>query len=102
LFLPQERVVFIKPAGAIHENDKKNVLHHGFCFGMCKERDLISLEAAANTKQLPFLHKAFNFLNTELTCCQVAMMEALPPGLSVLGRTTATASLGNQPGVTMC
>jgi len=78
-FLPQERVVFIKPAGAIHENDKKNVLHHGFFALGCARAGLDILEAAANTKQLPFLHNAFNFLNTELTCCQVAMMQALPP-----------------------
>ena len=78
-FLPQERVVFIKPVGAIHENDKKNVLHHGFFALGCARAGLDILEAVANTKQLPFLHNAFNFLNTELTCCQDAMMQALPP-----------------------
>ncbi len=77
-FLPQERVVFIKAAGAIHENDKKNVLHHGFFALGCARAGLDILEAAANTKQLPFLHNAFESLNRELTCCQVAMMQALP------------------------
>ena len=77
-FLPQERVVFIKPAGAIHENDKKNVLHHGFFALGCARAGLDILEATAKTKQLPFLKPAFDCLNEELTRCQTAMMQALP------------------------
>jgi alkylation response protein AidB-like acyl-CoA dehydrogenase len=41
-FLPEEHVVFVKPAGAIHENDKKNVLHHGFLPWGVQEQDWIS------------------------------------------------------------
>ncbi len=77
-FLPQERVVFIKKAGAIHENDKKNVLYHGFSALGCARAGLDILEAAAKTKQLPFLKPAFDSLNEELTRCQTAMMQALP------------------------
>jgi len=77
-FLPQERVIFVKKAGAIHENDKKNVLYHGFSALGCARAGLDILETAAKTKQLPFLKPAFDSLNEELTRCQTAMMQALP------------------------
>ncbi len=78
-FLPAERVVSIKPAGAIHEADKRNVLHHGFFALGCARAGLDILEAAAKTKQLPFLKLAFESLDEELTRCHNAMMQALPP-----------------------
>ena len=78
-FLAEERVVFVKPAGAIHENDKKNVLHHGFVALGCARAGLDILESAAKTKQLPFLKLASESLNGELIRCQAAMMQALPP-----------------------
>ncbi|HEY9635983.1 MAG TPA: acyl-CoA dehydrogenase family protein [Coleofasciculaceae cyanobacterium] len=78
-FLPEERLVFIKPAGAIHESDKRNVLHHGFFALGCARAGLDILEAAAKTKQLPFLSHAFDCLSEELTHCQAAMMQALSP-----------------------
>lgn len=77
--LPEERVVFVKPPGAIHENDKKNVLHHGFFALGCATAGLDILEVAAKTKQLPFAIATFESLQAELTCCQMAMMQALPP-----------------------
>ena len=77
-FLPQERVVFIKPIGAIHENDQKNVLHHGFYSLGCARAGLDIVEAAYQTKQLPFIQQAFDALDAELTRCQSAMMQALP------------------------
>jgi alkylation response protein AidB-like acyl-CoA dehydrogenase len=78
-FLAKERVLFIKPAGAIHENDKKNVLHHGFFALGCARAGLDIVEAAYQTKQLPFIKLAFDAFNEELTRCQSAMMQALPP-----------------------
>jgi alkylation response protein AidB-like acyl-CoA dehydrogenase len=78
-FLPEAHVVFIKPAGAIHENDKKNVLHHGFFALGCARAGLDILEATARTKRLDFAIAAFESLNAELTRCQTAMMQALPP-----------------------
>jgi hypothetical protein len=78
-FLSEERVVFIKPAGAIHENDKKNVLHHGFFALGCARAGLDILEAVYHTKQLPFISKAFESLEGEVTRCETAMMQALPP-----------------------
>ncbi|MEW6491559.1 MAG: acyl-CoA dehydrogenase family protein [Cyanobacteriota bacterium] len=78
-FLPEERVVFIKPAGAIHENDKKNVLHHGFFALGCARAGLDIVEATYQSKQLPFIQQAFDALNEELNRCQSAMIAALAP-----------------------
>jgi alkylation response protein AidB-like acyl-CoA dehydrogenase len=78
-FLSEERVLFINPPHAIHENDKKNVLHHGFFALGCARAGLDILEAAHHTKQLPFISNAYESLNDELTRCNAAMLEALPP-----------------------
>jgi alkylation response protein AidB-like acyl-CoA dehydrogenase len=78
-FLPQELVVFVKGVGAIHENDKKNVLHHGFFALGCARAGLDLIETAGHTKQLPFISNAFESLNSELARCQAAMMQALSP-----------------------
>jgi alkylation response protein AidB-like acyl-CoA dehydrogenase len=78
-FLPEEHVLFVKRAGAIHENDKKNVLYHGFSALGCARAGLDILEAAHSSKQLPFLKLAFESLNEEVTRCNAAMIEALPP-----------------------
>jgi alkylation response protein AidB-like acyl-CoA dehydrogenase len=76
-FLPEERVIFIRPGRAIHESDKKNVLHHGFFALGCARAGLDILEAAYHTKQLPFIKLAFESLNEEVTRCDAAMMQAL-------------------------
>jgi len=78
-FLPQELVLFTKPADAIHENDQKNVLHHGFhCLGNTRA-GLDIIEAVYQNKQLPFIKQAFNTFNEELQRCQSAMIAALAP-----------------------
>lgn len=75
--LESDRVVAVKPAGAIHENDRKNVLHHGFFALGCAQAGLDILAKAYQKKQLLFLQQAFDSLDRELTrCCQV-MFEAL-------------------------
>lgn len=78
-FLAAERVFFVKPPGAIHENDQKNVLHHGFFALGCARAGLDIVEATAKTKSLPFITNAFNSLNEELTRCSEAMMRGLSP-----------------------
>lgn len=77
-FLSQEYVVFSRPPGAIHERDKKNVLHHGYFALGCARAGLDIVEAAYHSKQLPFIQQAFDSLNEELTHCQSAMMQPLP------------------------
>ncbi|NEQ07202.1 MAG: acyl-CoA/acyl-ACP dehydrogenase [Moorea sp. SIO4E2] len=75
-FLPEERVVSIAKAGAIHDNDQKKVLSAGFLALGCAQAGLDIVAAAAKTKQLDFLYNAFESLNGELTRCQTAMIEA--------------------------
>jgi len=78
-FLSEEYLVSIKPAGAIHESDHKNVLNQGFtCLG-CAEAALDIVERAAYTKQLVFINKAFESLTNELVRCQSAMLGGLSP-----------------------
>ncbi|MBW4577000.1 MAG: acyl-CoA/acyl-ACP dehydrogenase [Aphanothece sp. CMT-3BRIN-NPC111] len=74
-FLPQECVLFVKPAGWIQENDKKNVLHHGFFALGCARAGLDILEAASKTKPLPFITEAFKSLNQELTTCRAVIIQ---------------------------
>lgn len=78
-FLAEENVVSIKPAGAIHESDQKNILNQSFaCLG-CAEAALDIVETVANTKQMLFINKAFDSLASELMRCQSALLEALSP-----------------------
>ncbi|MBR8832806.1 MAG: cyclase family protein [Stigonema ocellatum SAG 48.90 = DSM 106950] len=75
-FLPTERVVFVKPAGWIHENDKNNVLRPTFLTTGCALAGLDILESAAQTKSLPFITNAFESLGQELSNCRTAIREA--------------------------
>ncbi|WP_211175879.1 cyclase family protein [Brasilonema sp. UFV-L1] len=75
-FLPTEDVIFIKPAGWIHENDKKNVLGATFLATGCALASLDILESVASTKSLPFIQKAFDSLQQELNHCRNDIQEA--------------------------
>lgn len=75
-FLPAENVVCIKPAGWIHKNDKKNVLHATFLATGCALAGLDILESVASTKSLPFIQKAFDSLQQELNNCRNAIQQA--------------------------
>ncbi|MBD1940272.1 acyl-CoA dehydrogenase family protein [Microcoleus sp. FACHB-68] len=75
-FLPKERVVFIKPAGWIHENDRKNVLQHSFFALGCARAGLDIVEEVAKTKQLPFINTTFDALDRELLNCRAGILEA--------------------------
>lgn len=75
-FLPQERVVSIKPVGWIHENDKKNVLNPtGLVLG-CARAGLDILQATYSTKPLSFVAQAFESLDRELIDCRTAIAQA--------------------------
>ena len=78
-FLSEESVVLLQPAGAIHENDQRNVLHHSFFALGCAKAGLDLVAIAYQTKQLPFIQRAFDALNHELTRCESAIMQALSP-----------------------
>lgn len=73
-FLAQESVVFVKPAGAIDQSDRRNVLHHSFFALGCAQAGLDIMETAAKVKQLDFIEKAFYSLKGEFTHCQKEIM----------------------------
>jgi kynurenine formamidase len=75
-FLPAENVVFIKPAGWIHENDRKNVLRATFLATGCALAGLDIVEFAAKKKSLPFITDAFQSLGRELNTCRTAIRKA--------------------------
>jgi len=75
-FLPQERVVFIKPPGWIHENDKNNILRATFLATGCAFAGLDIIDAAKENKSLPFINDAFESLLQELTKCRTLIREA--------------------------
>jgi len=75
-FLPQERVVFIKPPGWIQENDKNNVLRATFLATGCAFAGLDIIDAAKESKSLPFITNAFESLLHELNKCRTLIREA--------------------------
>lgn len=75
--LERDRIVTIRPAGAIQQQDKKNVLYHGFFALGCARAGLDILETAYYRKKLLFLKQAFDSLDEELNCCCHKMFAAL-------------------------
>jgi len=76
-FLAESNVLFTQPAGWIHTNDQKNVLHHGFFALGCARSGLDIVEAAAKAKPLPFITETFQSLDEELIACRTVMMQEL-------------------------
>jgi len=74
-FLPQERVVSIKPAGWIHENDKNNVLRATFLATGCAFAGLDIIESALKTKSLPAIAAALTAFQQELNQCRTAIRQ---------------------------
>ncbi|MBW4609564.1 MAG: cyclase family protein [Hassallia sp. WJT32-NPBG1] len=75
-FLPIEHVVFIKPPGWIHENDKNNILRATFLATGCAFAGLDIIDAAKENKSLSFITNAFESLLQELTHCRTLIREA--------------------------
>ncbi|MEO1373417.1 MAG: cyclase family protein [Cyanobacteria bacterium J06635_10] len=74
--LPEELVVFIKPPGWIHENDKKNLLQATFLATGCAFAGLDVIQKAFEKKSLSFINDAFNSLHAELNSCRSAIRKA--------------------------
>jgi kynurenine formamidase/alkylation response protein AidB-like acyl-CoA dehydrogenase len=74
-FLPEEQVVFIQPPGWIHKSDHQNILKPTLLTTGCALAGLDILEAASISKSLPFITKAFQTLQQELTDCRTAIRE---------------------------
>ncbi len=82
-FLPQEQVVFIKPPGWIHENDKNNILRATFLATGCAFAGLDIIEAAKENKSRPFINDAFESLLQELTQCRTLIREAQQKSIGI-------------------
>lgn len=76
-FLPHENVVFVKPRGWIHEQDKKNVLKSTFLVTGCALAGLDIIEGEARRKNLPFIYDAWVSLQDELNDCRCRIRAAL-------------------------
>jgi alkylation response protein AidB-like acyl-CoA dehydrogenase len=71
-FLPDRLVCFIQPEDWIKNNDMINIVLQGhFALG-CARGSLDVLKAAAEKKNLPFLHDAYSALDRELEECRSA------------------------------
>ncbi|MCV3214202.1 cyclase family protein [Plectonema radiosum NIES-515] len=81
--LPQEQVVFIKPPGWIHENDKNNILRATFLATGCAFAGLDIIDAAKEKKSLPFITNAFESLLQELTQCRTLIREAQKKSIGI-------------------
>lgn len=77
--LPHAEVVKLTPAGAIHDQDQQNVLHHGFFATGCAKAGLDILQQKAQQKELPFLQAIYESLTQELEQCRTKMYQALNP-----------------------
>jgi alkylation response protein AidB-like acyl-CoA dehydrogenase len=76
-FLPDESIVFIKPAGWIHANSAKNILRPTFLTLGCALAGLDIIETVAMRKSLPFIQDAFESLNSEVKQCRDAIANGL-------------------------
>ncbi len=76
-FLPDENVVFVKPPGWIHEQDKRNVLKSTFLVTGCALAGLDIIEGEARRKNLPFIYDAWVSLQDELDDCRCRIRAAL-------------------------
>lgn len=75
--LEDNQVIAIKPAGSIHKKSQKNVLHHGFFAVGCAQAALDILKNSYEKKQLSFIQKSWQSLQTELDNCYQKMLEAI-------------------------
>jgi alkylation response protein AidB-like acyl-CoA dehydrogenase len=75
-FLPGDRVVAIHPAAAIHESDRKNVLHHGFFALGCAFGSLEVLKKVSERKELESMEIAREQLEESVTLCGRKMLDA--------------------------
>lgn len=72
-FLSEEFVVFTKPPGWIHENDKKKLLAATFLATGCAFAGLDVIQEGFENKSLSFINDAFNCLQAELNICRSAI-----------------------------
>lgn len=77
-YLEGDRLLQIKPSGAIEQSSRKNVLNHGFFALGCAQGALRILQQQAETKGLQFLHQAYDQLQRESAKLQHQMVTIEP------------------------
>ncbi|WP_413166414.1 acyl-CoA dehydrogenase family protein [Capilliphycus salinus ALCB114379] len=83
-FLPSEKVVSVKPAGWIAENDDKNALKASFFALGCARAGLDILETNFQKKGFTFIGETVNLLMEELNQCRTKIQQAQEnPSLSL-------------------
>lgn len=73
--LSSDRILAIKPSGTIQQNDRKNVLNHGFWAIGCAKAGLDILENAFAVKKLSVIQTAWRSLNAEWQTCYEKMLQ---------------------------
>lgn len=75
-FLSKNLVVFVKPSGWIHENDKKNGLKATALALGCALAGIDVLKEVATNKSLPFIYETFELLKDEFNQCKSSIRNA--------------------------
>ena len=65
-YVPHEKIVQLKPPGAIHLSSRQNILNHGFYALGCAYAGLDLLQQLAEKKQLDFLEQTWQVLTSEV------------------------------------
>jgi alkylation response protein AidB-like acyl-CoA dehydrogenase len=73
-WLPEDRVVIIRPDGWIQNNDMINVTLQGFFALGCARAGLDVVETAYERRGAEFIKQAFDKLSTELSACRDLMV----------------------------
>jgi alkylation response protein AidB-like acyl-CoA dehydrogenase len=76
-FLPNEQLLDVKPAGWIHQSDRRNVLHHGFFALGCAQA---GLDIMATARQAELGAATRQSLEQELSFCRRAIYQAQATG----------------------
>ncbi|KAM3092195.1 acyl-CoA dehydrogenase family protein [Phormidesmis sp. 146-35] len=80
--LPDSEVVFVQPAGAIHQSDRLNVLNSSFFALGCAQAGLDLLEASSRSKPFLLIAPALESLSQELNDCRHQVYAAQQQGES--------------------
>ncbi|MGV0029229.1 acyl-CoA dehydrogenase family protein [Phormidesmis priestleyi] len=80
--LPDSEVVFVQPAGAIHQSDRLNVLNHSFFALGCAQAGLDLLENIWRTKPFLLIAPVLKSLTQELNDCRQQIYTAQQQGES--------------------
>jgi len=76
-FLPDDRLVNIKPPNSIHQNSRQNILNHSLYALGCAYAGLDILSASKTKKQLDFLRAVWRSLHDEVEQCEKRILAVI-------------------------